>query len=193
MTIHLLPLLNASSNSPRVLTILAGGNEFSDIVLDDLDFKKKGYPGLVPYSRSVATYTTLCMSRMAMENPSIVFIHHYPGGVNTGLFKKSFGNRWFWYLLAAVLAVAGISPEDAAEKAVFMLTSAKYGGKGVALKESMLPALNMSKSTKLGLPFLVREKLQEVQREEIMDQLNRVDAENIVWKHTMKIIGVNAP
>ncbi|KAH8671550.1 hypothetical protein BX600DRAFT_510217 [Xylariales sp. PMI_506] len=188
LMIELMPLLNASSNNPRIITILAAGNEYSSIHLDDLDFRQPGHYSLVSYSRSIATYTTLCMARLAQENPGVVMIHHYPGGVNTDLFKKRYGDKWFWFLMSAMLSLVGISPEDAAEKVVYMSTSAKYGGRGVPLGAKAHPALNMAKTTKAGTLFLVRDKLQEVQIDEVMAELNKMDAGNIVWRKMLETL-----
>ena len=189
MMIELLPLLNASSNNPRVLNILAAGRESSDIYLDDIDLKKPGRFSLSTSARSTTTYTTLSMSNLAQENPRVVLINHYPGGVNTGLFKKAFGGKWFWWILALLLDVAATSPEVAAEKAVYLLTSAKYGGKGVSLGAKEHPGLTMARKTEPGALFLINDKLQELQREKVMDELNRMDAGKIVWRHMMETIG----
>lgn len=187
--IQLLPLLNASPNDPRIVSILAAGNESSSIFLNDLDLKKPGRYGLSTLSRSAATYTTLSMSRLAQENPRAVFIHHYPGGVNTDLFKKRFGDKWFWWILSSLLALMGTSPEDAGEKVVYLLTSAKYGGKGGLLSKREQPGLNMIKTKQPGSLFLVNDKLQELQQEKVMKELDMMDARNIVWQKAVETVG----
>ena len=192
MMTQLLPLLNASSNNPRILSILAAGTETSSIYLDDLDLKKPENFSLFSLSRSSATYTTLTMSRLAQENPRVVLIHHYPGGVNTGAFKKAFGGKWFWWILALLLAVVGTSPEDAGEKAMYLLTSAKYGGKGVPLTAREHPGLTMAKTGPAGSLFLINDKLRELQQEKAMGELNRMDAGNIVWQKALEIIDQHA-
>jgi hypothetical protein len=189
MMTQLLPLLNASPNNPRIVSILAGGNESSSIFLDDLDLKKPGHYGLVSLSKSTATYTTLSMSRLAQENPRVVFIHHYPGGVNTGIFKKTWGDRWFWPLFGLVLSAFGTSPEDAAEKALYLMTSAQYGGKGVPLAAGRSPGLTMARTEKAGSLFLVNDKLKELHQEKTMTQLQAVDAGEVVWRKLEETIG----
>ncbi|PWY94620.1 hypothetical protein BO94DRAFT_572191, partial [Aspergillus sclerotioniger CBS 115572] len=96
---HLLPLLKASPNSPRIVSVLAAGNETTSIYLDDFELEKPGHFGLVSLSRSIATYTTLSMTRLARDNPGVIFIHHYPGGVDTGAFKKAWGDKWWFWVL----------------------------------------------------------------------------------------------
>ncbi|KAF2092449.1 NAD(P)-binding protein [Rhizodiscina lignyota] len=185
---QLLPLLNASSNNPRILSILAAGNESSSIPLDDLDLKKPENFGLVSSSKSAATHTTLSMLKLAQENPRVIFIHHYPGGVKTDLFKKVWGEKWWWWLFAPLLAMAGTSPEDAGEKAVYLLTSSKYGGKGVPLSASERPGLTMAKTKEVGSLFNINEKVQELYQEKVMADLNRMDAGAIVWRKTLETL-----
>ena len=189
MMIQLLPLLNASPNNPRILSILAAGKESSSIYLDDLDLKKPENFSRFSSARSSTTYTTLTMSRLAQENRRVVIIHHYPGGVNTGVFKKAFGGKWFWWILALLLAMVGTSPEDAGEKAIYLLTSAKYGGKGVQLAANEHLELTMAKTDHAGSLFLINDKLQGLQQEKVMGELNRMDAGNVVWQKAMETIG----
>ncbi|PYH97319.1 NAD(P)-binding protein [Aspergillus ellipticus CBS 707.79] len=189
MITQLLPLLNTSANSPRIVSILAAGNETSSIYLDDLDLKQPGHFGLVSLSRSTATYTTLSMSRLAKENPRVAFIHHYPGGVDTGAFKKAWGDRWFWPLFSPVLSTFATSPEDAAEKILYLATSAKYGGKGVPLPAGQTPGLTMAKTKQLGSLFLINDKLKDMHQEKVMMQLKAMDAGDIVWRKMVETIG----
>lgn len=186
---QLLPLLNASPNSPRIVSVLAAGNETSSIYLDDLDLKKPDHFGLSSLSKSASTYTTLSMSRLAKENPRVIFIHHYPGGVDTGLFKKAWGDKWYWLLFSSMLSTFGTSPEDAAEKVLYMITSAKYGGKGVPLAAGQSPGLTMEKTKQAGSLFLINDKLKELDQEKVMMQLKAKDAGEIVWRKLVETIG----
>ncbi|KAJ5664643.1 NAD(P)-binding protein [Penicillium macrosclerotiorum] len=185
MITHLLPLLQASSNSPRIISVLAAGYETSSIYLDDLDLKKPGHHSLIPLSQAGGTYTTLTMSKLAKENPTVVFIHHAPGGVDTGVFKKAWGNRWYWPLVGSVMSTFGTSPETAAEKILYMMTSAKYGGKGVPLVAGQSPGMTMDRTRQSGSLFLVNDKLKELQQEKVMSELKKKDAGDIVWRKTL--------
>ncbi|CAK7208963.1 hypothetical protein SEUCBS140593_000333 [Sporothrix eucalyptigena] len=187
---HLLPLLNASPNSPRVISVLACGNEFADIYLDDLDLLQPDHMGLVQRSRSLSTYTTISMNRLAHENPRVLFFHHYPGGVNTGLFKKTWGKAWYWPLLSISISIVAISPEDAGEKVMYMSTSAKYSG-SVKEKGKGIPstsgqsALNMDKANGSGALFLINDKMKELIQDKVMAELEKKDALNIVWQKAL--------
>lgn len=184
---RLLPLLNASTNSPRIVSVLAPGNETTSIFLDDLDLKEPGRFTLVNVSRSLATYTTIVMSRLAKENPNVVFIHHYPGGVRTDLFKKSWGDRWYYPVVGALFSAFGTSPEDAGEKILYMLTSAKYGGKGVSLSSGQSPALTMAKTKQPGALFAINDKMKDLQQEKVMGQLKALNAPDIIWKRAVEV------
>ncbi|CAK7223388.1 hypothetical protein SCUCBS95973_005161 [Sporothrix curviconia] len=193
---HLLPLLEASSNIPRVISVLAAGNEFAGVFLDDLDLLQPEHKGLVQRSRSMSTYTTISMGRLAREHPRVLFFHHYPGGVNTDLFKKTWGKAWYWPLMSVSLAVFATSPEDAAEKIMYMSTSAKYSGgsskdesgKGVPVSSGQSAALNMNKAHGGGALFLVNDKMKEIDQSKVMAELEKRNAPTIVWQKAMDMI-----
>ncbi|CAI6094551.1 unnamed protein product [Clonostachys chloroleuca] len=181
MMIQLLPLLNASTNNPRVVNVLAAGTESSSLPLDDLELKKPGNFSLMNSSRTSVVSTTLSMLRLAKENPHVIFLHHYPGGVNTGLFEKAFGDKWFFGAAGLILSLAATTPEDAGEKVVYLMTSAKYGGQGVPLGAKLKPGLTMNKTRQGGSLFLVNDKLHELQQEKVMAELDRLKAGEIIW------------
>ncbi|CAK7237310.1 hypothetical protein SBRCBS47491_009932 [Sporothrix bragantina] len=194
--LHMLPLLEASLNSPRVISVLAAGNEFADIFLDDLDLLQPEHMGLVQRSRSMSTYTTISLGRLARENPRVLFFHHYPGGVNTGLFKKTWGKAWYWPLMSVSLSMVATSPEDAAEKIMYMGTSAKYsssgskdkGSKGVPMTSGQSAALNMNKAHGGGALFLVNDKMKDLDQAKVMAELEKKNAPTIVWQKAMDTI-----
>ncbi|VUC31422.1 unnamed protein product [Clonostachys rosea] len=181
MMIQLLPLLNASANNPRIVNVLAAGTETSSIPLDDLELKKPENFSLMKSARASVVSTTLSMSKLAKENPHVIFLHHYPGGVNTGLFQKAFGDKWFFGAAGLILSLAATTPEDAGEKVVYLMTSAKYGGQGVPLGAKMKLGLTMDKTRQGGSLFLVNDKLDELQQEKVMAELDRMNAGRITW------------
>ncbi|KJR80972.1 short-chain dehydrogenase [Sporothrix schenckii 1099-18] len=192
LAILLQPLLNASTNSPRVISVLACGNETADIFLDDLDMLKPEHASLTQRSHSLSTYTTISFGRLARENPRVLYFHHYPGGVNTGVFKKSFGTAWYWPLLSLALCMA-TSPADAGEKVLYMGSSAKYSGVsskegtkgGVPLASGQSAGLNMNKTRGGGALFLVNDKMKELYQEKVMADLEKRNAPAIVWEKAM--------
>lgn len=192
-TILMQPLLNASTNSPRVISVLACGNEMAEIFLDDLDLLKPEHSGLVQRSRSLSSYTTISFGKLARENPRVLYFHHYPGGVNTDLFKKSFGKAWYWPLMSVSLSIVATSPADAGAKIMYMATSAKYSGAsskegrsgGVPLTSSQSAALNMDKAHGGGALFLVNDKMKELIQDKVMADLEKRNAPALVWEKAM--------
>ncbi|TVY29011.1 Oxidoreductase [Lachnellula hyalina] len=130
-TYNLLPLLKASPN-PRVISILAGGRE-GDIDLSDLEVKAN-FSGLKAMKNST-TQTTLAFEELAKTNPSVTFIHKYPGFVDTGVLGRLLGTMtglWAlpatfvkWFILP-VLNFFSTSIEEAGERGVFLATSARF-------------------------------------------------------------------
>ncbi|KAI2907269.1 hypothetical protein CBS63078_4860 [Aspergillus niger] len=184
----LLPLLNSSPNSPRIVSILNAGYESSSIYLDDLDLEKPGHFSLLSLTKSMSTYTTLSMSTLAQENPHVVFVHHYPGGVTTDAFKKAWGGKWYFPLFRAALSAFGTSPEDAAEKVLYLITSARYGGRGVALGEGQKAGMTMAKSVKGGELFAIDNKMKELFQGKVMLELQAMNAGEIVWRKTVETL-----
>ncbi|KAF2773331.1 hypothetical protein EJ03DRAFT_265274 [Teratosphaeria nubilosa] len=84
---RLLPLM-AAAEHPRVLSVLAGGQERALWTADnDLDLRQDGgrhYTVLRAVSQ-VTTLHTLNLAHLASQNPHIAFIHVYPGLVDTGM------------------------------------------------------------------------------------------------------------
>ncbi|KAM0540402.1 hypothetical protein ACHAPJ_013611 [Fusarium lateritium] len=85
-----------SSESARVINILAAGQESTDLFLDDLTLKRPGRFGIPTFAAHAATSVTLTLKRIAEapENKDIIFIHSHPGRVGTGLFMKSWAGKF---------------------------------------------------------------------------------------------------
>ncbi|KAK9311907.1 hypothetical protein V1524DRAFT_288093 [Lipomyces starkeyi] len=128
---NLIPLLSASLN-PRVVSILAGGNEnFIDI--NDLELRKNY--SLVTAANTAATQMTLAFEELAKSYPMISFCHVYPGLVATDIITKFTGTfKGIWALpallarwtLIPVLHALATTVDEAGERGLFVATSAKY-------------------------------------------------------------------
>ncbi|TVY12515.1 Oxidoreductase andH, partial [Lachnellula arida] len=130
-TYALLPLLTLSPN-PHVISILAGGRE-SALDLRDLELKTN-FSGLKAM-QSGTTQTTLAFEELAKTNPSVAFIHKYPGFVDTGVLERLLGTatglwavpaRLARWCVLPVLNLFAMSTEEAGERGVFVATSARY-------------------------------------------------------------------
>src|SRR5271155_65053 len=97
----LLPLLSAAPH-PHVVSVLAGGMEGK---VFESDLALKGHYSIINCVNTSSTMTTLFMERLARENPSIAFVHEYPGVVATPMVTTgaSFG-PFMKFLLSWIIA-----------------------------------------------------------------------------------------
>jgi hypothetical protein len=129
--IHLLPLLKASTNNPRILNLGGAGLETSKLLLDDLDYQKPGNYTINNIAVNIATAMSLTLSRLAEENPTVVFIFANPGPVITNIYSQGFEGRWymkaFITAIKPLMRIAALSKADAGERSLYLLTSARFG------------------------------------------------------------------
>jgi len=127
---NLLPLLSKAT-SPRIVSILAAGQE-GKINMDDLELKY--HYSLPNEAVHTGTMMSLSMDELAKENPSVSFVHVYPGFVNTDILSKMFaGMTGLWAVLGylgsflmPVLRLISMSVEEAGERGLYVATSERY-------------------------------------------------------------------
>ncbi|EFX06377.1 short chain dehydrogenase reductase [Grosmannia clavigera kw1407] len=127
----LLSLLNEAS-SPRVVSILAGGQEVK-LNDEDLDLRKPGNYSIANAAYHSATMLTLAFEHLARENPRISFVHAFPGVVATPLLSR--GSTGIKRLLMAgivqpLVSLFSLSVDEAGARALFYLTSDRYSSSG---------------------------------------------------------------
>jgi hypothetical protein len=132
LTINLLPLLN-KSQAPRILSVLAGGKE-SQILTHDLGLERN-YT-IINVVNHTTTMQTLMFEHLAKTNPSVSFVHAYPGWVRTEILNNLFTpepGAWYGLLFALLrwtaawgLTLLGISAAEAGERQAFHATSSRY-------------------------------------------------------------------
>ncbi|KAJ5046713.1 uncharacterized protein L3040_003945 [Drepanopeziza brunnea f. sp. 'multigermtubi'] len=81
---NLLALLKQSP-LPRVMSVPAGGRESA---IDTTDLEVKNDFTFVQAAETGTTQTTLAFEELARSNPTITFIHKYPGLVNSGVIGR---------------------------------------------------------------------------------------------------------
>ena len=127
---NLLPLLNKSPNSPRIVSILAGGGREGKLDEKDLDLKNYSiYKGAMHSS----TMTTLAFDALQKRNPNVGFVHAFPGIVKTNLFTSGFSAPVAFgmkYIVSPLLTPFATSVEECGQRQLFHATSPKYA-KGV--------------------------------------------------------------
>jgi len=127
----LLPLL-IEAPSPRVISILAGGQEKA-IDINDLEVKNDFT--FIKAASNGTTQTTLAFEELAKSYPSISFIHKFPGFVNTGVLERLMDTAKGIYAIPATIVKWAILPivnwfsttvDEAGERGLFLATSARY-------------------------------------------------------------------
>ncbi|RFU78061.1 short chain dehydrogenase reductase family [Trichoderma arundinaceum] len=186
--LHLLPLLS-KAETPRVVSVLAGGLEKATIDFDDLDLKKPGNFGGVKGQMQFTTMNTAFLEKLANENPAVTFIHSWPGWVNTGNMRRGWDEgsilaRVFWFVLEPIVRLFGFSDEESGERHLFLTTSAAFGGRGVPWKGKQ--GVNSLEKAQDGL-FLVNYNCDCTPNAKVMPLLREKGQEKI-WEHTHEIL-----
>lgn len=186
--LHLLPLLG-EAEAPKVVSVLAGGLERATIDLDDLDLKKPGSFGGMKAQMQYAAMNTTTLEKLANDNPSVTFIHSWPGWVNTGNVRRGSDPNsimaWFvWLILEPLIGLFAFSDEESGQRHLFQSTSAAFGGRGVPWKGK--PGINSLEKPADGL-FLVNYKCDCTPNAKVMPLL-REKALGKVWDHTQEVL-----
>ncbi|KAE8376143.1 hypothetical protein BDV26DRAFT_266285 [Aspergillus bertholletiae] len=124
---RLLPLLQQTPYLRRVVTVGGGGLEGP---LDPSDFSALHVPK-EQLRGHLCTVVTLGVEAVARTAPEVVFIHDYPGSVDTPLTRHLQGT-------GMVGDVEWISPEESGERHLYLVTSARYPS--VQGSESAVPS-----------------------------------------------------
>ncbi|OKL62948.1 hypothetical protein UA08_01764 [Talaromyces atroroseus] len=181
----LLPLLN-QSQSPHVLSILAGGKE-GPIHEDDLGLDRPENFYVSSANTQTATMMTLALEHLASENPRISFVHAFPGLVATPLMTRiSSGIRGVLirYLVAPVLSFFVRSVSEAGQRGLFTATSARYSvDDGIVPLAGGLQKVERSK----GGVFLIDENGEAPDNEKVLEDLRKRGVDKKVWDHTMEV------
>ncbi|KAK4182458.1 hypothetical protein QBC35DRAFT_547566 [Podospora australis] len=132
LTANLLPLLN-HDESPRVISILAGGHEKPLFIPHDQDVllrNKENYTTTRAVNQAI-TLNSLAFSHLASLNPRVSFMHVYPGWVATDFLNKFLSNGGMAGKIASWMAwpvtkFAAMSPEECGQRQAFLATSDRY-------------------------------------------------------------------
>lgn len=127
--VSLLPLLRLS-HSPRVISVLAGGQE-GTLNLSDLAMTQPGTYGPLYAASAAASMTTLFFEDLSKkpDNEKIVFVHIFPGLVDTGLKVENTGffiTFLFDYVLKTLTKLVGYTADEAGERVLFAATNGRF-------------------------------------------------------------------
>ncbi|KAE9375016.1 NAD(P)-binding protein [Stipitochalara longipes BDJ] len=179
--LHLLPLLKASTNHPRIVNLGGAGLETAKLILDDIDLQKPENWSIGNLAAQVATAMSLTLSRLAEENPSVIFIFANPGLVVTNIYSHGYGGKWYMKAFVTVIKpmmrMVALSEADAGERSLYLLTSAWFGGAALTMKK-----------TESGALFSITYKLESVQWESVMTEVQRKDAAIKFWSRVQEVL-----
>ncbi|KAK0625964.1 hypothetical protein B0T14DRAFT_508832 [Immersiella caudata] len=188
----LLPALKAKGEAPgRVISVLGGGLESaSGIALDDIDLKKPGNfsgPGMQKQNLGL---NSVALDKLAEENPDVVFVHAWPGWVDTGNVHRGVKEGTVWsmfvkWFLAPLIGLVAIRDEVAAQRYLFEATSGYFGGGGVEWKGKA--GVNVKGEEGRNGLFLVNYKAGCTPNSKVMEAL-REKARDKVWEHTVRVL-----
>jgi hypothetical protein len=197
-TTNLLPLLK-KSQAPRTLSVLAGGNE-RQILTHDLGLERN-YT-IIYVVNHTTTMHTLAFEHLAKSNPSVSFIHAYPGWVRTDILGNLFTPKpgaWygtifalFRWMAAWGLKVFGISAEESGERQVFHATSSRYPSK-ITIEARVVDAekVEASEFTECSVPgngvYRLSWDGEGVSDDNVLGPYRKEGLPEKIWDHTVEL------
>ncbi|KAK2680449.1 Short-chain dehydrogenase/reductase SDR [Fusarium oxysporum f. sp. vasinfectum] len=181
--LRLLPRLQAAAKSgpeqysPRIISILAAGNESLDLFLNDLSLKEPGHFSVPIYARHVATMVTLSMKHLAEQPGNEKIVAGATGG--DGAVPPA--------ATPSARPLSQWTPEEAGEKALYLMTSAEYGGKGVNVTEGRSAGLTVTHQIGESL-FSVNDVMKNLQQDTLLADLEAMGAQNAIWDYSVKTL-----
>lgn len=183
-----LPLLSKSAQ-PHVINVLAGGQE-GPLDEQDLDLRKPGNFSFIKSSVHSGTMLTLALERLASENPSISFVHAFPGLTATPLLTRGSqgiaGVFLRWIVQPFLTTFVAASVASVAAKVLFYSTNARYTAPETRKTAAPLPTgLSVLRTTPRQL-FLVGADGEATGDEKLLGDL-RARVSEKVWEHTQEV------
>lgn len=178
---NLLPLLK-EAQAPRVVSVLAAGRE-SIIEDDNLDLCKP--TSFLAASTYAATMNSAAFEYLAEQNPSVSFIHEFPGIVATPLFKKVFGG-FLGTVVTFLVTPISISAAESGEWNVFLSTSPSFPSKNSATSEEASGRIAPASTGQVGGgSYILKYNGQDATNKKVMTELREKQFPETLWKHTL--------
>lgn len=135
---------------------------------------------------------TLSLERLAAENPSISYVHAFPGVTATPLLTRGssglLGLLMRYVVSPIVRALVAYPVADVGARTLFYATNASFSVAETAGRGTSLPAGVSRASPSAGGVFLVGEKGDAVDNEAVLGGLRKQLAEK-VWSHANEVFG----
>jgi NAD(P)-dependent dehydrogenase (short-subunit alcohol dehydrogenase family) len=193
LTFNLLPLLK-NSQAPKVLSVLAGGQE-RRLLTHDLGLKENY--SILNVMDQATTMHTLAFEHLAQDHQSISFLHAYPGWVRTDIVKNLFEGRQRGYLrtlasnwlILPLFNLIATSVEESGERQVFHATSRRYASKS----EQQQDAESVSKKifAECSVPgsgvYRVAANGETLSDSKVLDSYRKDHIPERIWEHTIGV------
>ncbi|KAM0271388.1 hypothetical protein ACHAQH_009110 [Verticillium albo-atrum] len=108
-------------------------------------------------------------------------------GALTGTGLGGMAMRW---LVRPVMKMVSFSPEEAGDRCLHLLISARYGGRGVPVGDGEGEGISVLGRAGPGALFLVDAKMNCLTQVKVFEELEKRSAGDMVWKHTMRVLGL---
>ena len=190
---NLLPLLR-NSEAPKVLSVLAGGQE-RRLLMHDLGLKENY--SMLNVVDQTTTMHTLAFEHLAKDNQSISFLHAYPGWVRTNIVKNLFEGRQYGHLCTLVSSwlilplfnLIATSVEESGERQVFHATSPRYASRSERQRhaESVCKELFAECSVLGNGVYRVAANGETLSDSKILDLYRKDDMPAKIWEHTINV------
>ena len=189
----LLPLLRAAP-SPRVISVLAGGQE-GTLWPDDLLLEK--HYSVVNAAGASASMTTLFMESLAAQpaNAKIVFVHLFPGLVrDTNLFAtEHWGALMQIFIGWIVMPLIGpfcYTSAEVGERVVFAATSGRFRKLPVDGPSGEGSLVSKGSNGKVGSGvYLVQADSSTVEAPKVLREMREQGVGGKVYEHTLGVFG----
>ncbi|PLB49112.1 putative short-chain dehydrogenases/reductase [Aspergillus steynii IBT 23096] len=187
---NLLPLLRASKGPARVISVLGGGQEGS-ISEDNLDLQKKWtFMASLTYA---STMNSLATEYLAAQNPSVSFIHMFPGVVRTPLMSNTFGNL-AGSVMGFLSTPISMTPQESGQRNLYMATSAAYPAAkaGTATGVPLVGGAeisNASTGSVGGGSYILNYDGSDATNRKLMDGYREKQFPRKIWEHTLATFG----
>jgi hypothetical protein len=184
---NLLPALKLS-RTLRVVSILAAGKE-TQISADNLDLCKS-------YSFTTAgfyatTMTTLALSHLAAQHPSISFLHVFPGFVPMPIHASAWGGI-VGSIVSMLLWPFTLPLNQSGEWSLFVATSAAFrsreyreGDEGVPLVDGVSTVRGADGVVGSG-GYILNYDGRDVTKRGLMDGFRKTGLAGVVWEHMLE-------
>ncbi|RAH71892.1 short-chain dehydrogenases/reductase [Aspergillus aculeatinus CBS 121060] len=187
---NLLPLLENSTGAPRVVSVLAAGQE-GHVDEHNLDLRQTwSFRKAATYA---ATLNSLALEHLAAAHPTVGFAHVFPGIVRTPLMQSTFGN-WAGAVLGVLSRPLSMTPEESGQRNLFIATSAAYpaakprdasGYVGTPLAAGLRTAVASTGQVGAG-SYILNYDGKNATKEKLMAEYRERGFAGKVWEHTVE-------